>query len=73
MELPLRMPTRPGIEGAFLSAPAGTYTTMALQPQGCSVFEAIACAGALAGCAALSGPAAIACVAAAAPGCVKCL
>ncbi len=41
--------------------------------QGCNVFEWAGCAAAVAGCAALSGPALVACVAAAAPGCVKCV
>jgi hypothetical protein len=44
-----------------------------ISPQGCNVFEWAGCAAAVAGCAALSGPALIACVAAAAPGCVKCV
>lgn len=44
-----------------------------LSVQGCNVFEWAGCAAAIAGCAALSGPALVACVAAAAPGCVKCL
>jgi hypothetical protein len=47
--------------------------TAGISPQGCNVFEWAGCAAAIAGCAALSGPALIACVAAAAPGCVKCL
>ncbi len=47
--------------------------TAGVSPQGCNVFEWAGCAAAIAGCAALSGPALIACVAAAAPGCVKCL
>ncbi len=42
-------------------------------PQGCNVLEWAVCAGAVAGCTALTGPALVACVAAAAPGCVKCV
>lgn len=44
-----------------------------LRPQGCNVFEWAGCAAAIAGCAALSGPALVACVALAAPGCVECV
>lgn len=44
-----------------------------IEAQGCNVFEWAACAAAIAGCAGLSGPALIACVAGIAPGCVKCL
>lgn len=44
-----------------------------ITPQGCSGLEAIACAGALAACGSLTGPALVACVAAAAPSCVKCI
>jgi len=51
----------------------GRKSSDGLRPQGCNVFEWAGCAAAVAGCAALSGPALIACVAAAAPGCVKCV
>jgi hypothetical protein len=44
-----------------------------LRLQGCNAFEWIRCGAIVAGCAGLSGPALIACVAAAAPGCVKCV
>jgi hypothetical protein len=65
---------------AYMPAPVQRDTrhlapsaTIGISPQGCNVFEWAGCAAAIAGCAALSGPALIACVAAAAPGCVKCL
>lgn len=44
-----------------------------LRPQGCNALEWLSCGAAVAGCAALSGPALVACVAAVAPGCVKCV
>lgn len=44
-----------------------------LRPQGCNVFDWAKCASVLAACASLSGPALVACVAGAAPGCLKCL
>jgi hypothetical protein len=44
-----------------------------LQPQKCNVWEWVGCGAAVAGCFGLTGPALIACVAAVAPGCVKCV
>lgn len=68
------------LPGAYVAVPAQRDTrplipdaTGGIRPQGCNVFEWAGCAAAVAGCAALSGPALIACVAAAAPGCVKCV
>lgn len=72
MNLPIFAPgvTRFSAIGNF-----GLYTRndAGLTQQGCNVFEAAGCVGVLAACAQLSGPAAIQCVAAAAPACVKCL
>ena len=41
--------------------------------QGCNALEWVGCAAAVAGCTMLTGPALVACVASAAPGCVKCV
>ncbi len=54
--------------GRHGAAPAGQ-----IQMQGCNAFEWIGCAAAVAGCAGLSGPALVGCVAAVAPGCIKCV
>ncbi len=70
MRLPTSMPTRAGALGQMS---AGVSRDGALVPQGCNPLEWLACGTAIAGCAALSGPAFVACVAAAAPGCVKCV
>lgn len=70
MRLPTLEKARPFHDRPGVAAAAGTP---ALLPQGCSALEWIGCAAAIAGCATLSGPALVACVAAAAPNCVKCL
>jgi hypothetical protein len=41
--------------------------------QGCNAWDWIKCGAVVAGCAGLSGPALVACVAAAAPSCIKCV
>jgi hypothetical protein len=52
---------------------AGADARGGLRLQGCNAFEWIKCGAVVAGCGSLSGPALIACVAAAAPGCIKCV
>jgi hypothetical protein len=72
MHMPISLPAAlRGTEAVNVHNMLGTPDR--LTPQGCNVFEWAGCAAAVAGCAALSGPALIACVAAAAPGCVKCV
>jgi hypothetical protein len=71
MKLPDCLPSCP-LEHAR-GGRAITAQTRAIEPQGCNAFEWIGCAAAIAGCAGLSGPALVACVAGVAPGCVKCL
>lgn len=72
MDMPIDLPVvvHSNLDGALFALPRDAS---GVQPQGCNVFEWAGCAAAVAGCAALSGPALIACVAAAAPGCVKCV
>lgn len=69
MQLPYFMPSRSLAEARLVHRSEDRRLTL----QGCNVFEWAACAAVVAGCSALSGPALIACVAAAAPGCVKCV
>ena len=70
MRIPIKLASAPGhAEGGSHSRNSVDLIT----PQGCNAFEWIGCGAAIAGCAALNGPALIACVAAAAPGCVKCV
>jgi hypothetical protein len=45
----------------------------AISPQGCNALEWLKCGAIVATCTGLSGPALIACVAAAAPECLKCV
>ena len=45
----------------------------AVRPQSCTFLEGLACAAAIAGCGAVTGPALVACLAAVAPGCIKCV
>jgi hypothetical protein len=71
MRLPDDLPSCPLEQdrwGRAIAAQAG-----GIELQGCNAFEWIGCAAAIAGCAGLSGPALVACVAGIAPGCVKCL
>ena len=72
MQIPISLPAAlRGTEATNVHHMLGTPGR--LTPQGCNPFEWAGCAGAIAGCAALSGPSFIACVAAAAPGCLKCV
>ena len=70
MQIPVLEKPMPAAEstGAYATATESIVT-----PQKCNTWEWIGCGAAIAGCAALSGPALIACVAAAAPNCVKCV
>lgn len=70
MRLPERLPTaqRAPDPGAALRGPLRDT----IKPQGCNVFEAAACASAIAVCVASSLGAA-ACLATIAPNCIKCL
>lgn len=70
MRLPINMPARP-IEGGHGAGYARALFG-AVEPQGCNAFEWAQCAAVIAACAA-SGAGVAACVAAAAPSCLKCV
>jgi hypothetical protein len=56
-----------------LATPSVSADREGVQPQGCNVLEWIGCAAAVAACGGISGPGVVACLAAAAPGCIKCV
>jgi len=74
MRMPIYAPQANGTyKHISVDLPPRRELTGMITPQGCNFLEWAGCAAAVAGCAALSGPALIACVAAAAPCCVKCV
>lgn len=70
MRLPGRLP--PAHRAADFGAAPDRSPNGAIEPQGCNVFEAAACVGAIAVCV-TSALGAAACLATIAPNCIKCL
>lgn len=70
MRLPINMPARP-IEGGHGAGRASALAG-AVEPQKCDTWDLVRCAAVIAACAA-SGAGVAACVAAAAPSCLKCV
>jgi hypothetical protein len=68
MQMPSFAPAAPS-----LIASKSDVSNSALRQQGCNALEWIECGGVATVCAGLSGPALVACVAAALPNCVKCV
>lgn len=60
----------PRTEALFALADDGASS---VTPQGCSAWDWVKCVGKIAGCLALPTPAMIACVAANAPDCLRCV
>ena len=71
MRLPERLPPTQRLPN-FIAASDSKLSDRAIEPQGCNVFEAAACAGAIAACISI-GVGVVACLTSAAPHCIKCL